>query len=215
MRWNWLPNFFYPFKLSADVLKNVPWRLISRNTSYVLKPYQPRLKRRRIKKLPLILGLALLIGLWPTSSHVIYADPIAPVVVTPAKVKSIPETKLVEQTAMQTIYVPPPVPVGGGASNCGSDPNLAYIYQHESGCCPTKWQGETFCPDTYYPTYDINTAGVGYGLCQSTPAGKMASAGADWATSWATQNAWCTSYANTRYGSTYLAYLHWLGAHNW
>lgn len=101
-----------------------------------------------------------------------------------------------------------------GATDCGSDPYLAHIYQNESGCCPTKWQGETVCPDTYYATYSTD-AQVGYGLCQSTPAGKMASAGADWTTSWEEQNAWCTQYAVARYGSTELAWAHWQVFHNW
>lgn len=102
-----------------------------------------------------------------------------------------------------------------GATNCGSDPYLSQIYQNESGCCPTKWQGEHVCPDTYYATYDPSTPGVGYGLCQSTPAAKMASSGADWTTSWAEQNAWCTNYAINRYGSTALAWAHWQVFHNW
>ena len=46
-----------------------------------------------------------------------------------------------------------------------------------------------------------NTAGSGaYGLCQSLPAAKMASAGADYMTNPVTQLRWCHSYAQERYG---------------
>lgn len=46
-----------------------------------------------------------------------------------------------------------------------------------------------------------NTAGSGaYGICQSLPASKMASAGSDYMTSGLTQLRWCDSYAKSRYG---------------
>ena len=86
-----------------------------------------------------------------------------------------------------------------------------YIVSHESGWCATKAQGEHFCaaiPDNPY------TSG-GYGLCQSTPGTKMASAGADWATNPITQLRWCSSYADRAYGSWGAAYNHWLSHHNW
>ena len=46
-----------------------------------------------------------------------------------------------------------------------------------------------------------NTKGSGaYGLCQSLPASKMASAGADYMTNPVTQLKWCNGYAHDRYG---------------
>lgn len=88
-----------------------------------------------------------------------------------------------------------------------------YIISHESGWCPTKWQGEVGTCPVYHgaPTSSY----TGYGLCQATPGYKMASAGDDWATNPITQLKWCTGYANGRYGSWYNAYLHWLSHHNW
>lgn len=47
-----------------------------------------------------------------------------------------------------------------------------------------------------------------YGVCQSKPGNKMASAGADWATNPITQLRWCNQYAIERYGG-------WLGAYNY
>ncbi len=73
-----------------------------------------------------------------------------------------------------------------------------YIISAESGWCPTKWQGEYGRCPAYHgaPT----SPRVGYGLCQATPASKMSTAGADWASNPVTQLKWCTNYAVTRYG---------------
>lgn len=87
-----------------------------------------------------------------------------------------------------------------------------YIISHESGWCPTKAQGQWGgCPP--YAGYVPATGG--YGLCQSTPGSKMASAGADWATNPVTQLRWCSGYAKSRYGGWAAAYSHWLSTHSW
>jgi uncharacterized protein YabE (DUF348 family) len=86
-----------------------------------------------------------------------------------------------------------------------------YIVSHESGWCPTKAQGEHYCPAVPDNQFTPN----GYGLCQSTPGTKMATAGADWATNPVTQLRWCSGYAQGRYGSWGAAYNHWLAYHNW
>lgn len=135
----------------------------------------------------------------------------------PKAYKTLPMASLgtVQQVSEVEVAVVPVYASTGGATNCGSDPYLAQIYQMESGCCPTKWQGEHVCPDTYEALYDVNTPGLGYGLCQSTPAGKMATAGSDWQTNWNTQNSWCLNYANQRYGSPAAAWAHWQQFRNW
>jgi resuscitation-promoting factor RpfB len=86
-----------------------------------------------------------------------------------------------------------------------------FIVSHESGWCATKAQGEHFCP----AVPDNPNTSNGYGLCQSTPGTKMATAGADWATNPITQLRWCSGYAQRAYGSWGAAYNHWLGHHNW
>ena len=86
-----------------------------------------------------------------------------------------------------------------------------YIISHESGWCATKWQGSRVCPTEFIP----NGGGPGYGLCQSTPATKMASAGPDWQTNPITQLNWCTSYARARYGGWPQAYTYWLSHRSW
>jgi len=93
-----------------------------------------------------------------------------------------------------------------------SDYNYAdYIISHESGWCPTKAQGQYGGCPAYagsVPSYG------GYGLCQSTPGSKMATAGSDWATNPVTQLRWCSGYAQ-RYGGWYGSYQHWVANHNW
>jgi len=61
-----------------------------------------------------------------------------------------------------------------------------------------------------------NTGGSGaYGLCQSLPATKMASAGEDYMTNPVTQLQWCDQYAERRYGSWSNALAFWQANHWW
>lgn len=106
--------------------------------------------------------------------------------------------------------------IKGDMALAGISPNdyqyADYIITHESGWCPTKAQGQVgYCPvyTGYVPSYG------GYGLCQSTPGSKMASAGADWATNPITQLKWCSGYAQSHYGSWSAAYIHWINYHWW
>lgn len=90
-----------------------------------------------------------------------------------------------------------------------------YIVSREGGWCATRWQGMTYCPG-YFIQYDsLYDTWEGYGLCQSTPGIKMATAGDDFATNPVTQMKWCNSYALARYGSWYASYIHWVNNHNW
>lgn len=146
-----------------------------------------------------------------------------------AMLKPLPQPSFTEAKVVEAIYVAPtvatvsaPAPVGDSNSwlvGAGISPGdygyVDYIISRESGWCPTKWQGQHTCPDNYYPTLDLNDGWVGYGLCQSTPGIKMATAGADFATNGVTQMKWCNSYAITRYGSWAAAYNYWLVHHNW
>ncbi len=60
-----------------------------------------------------------------------------------------------------------------------------------------------------------NPMSSAYGLCQSLPGSKMASAGSDWATNPVTQMKWCNGYATSRYGSWAGAYNFWISNHWW
>ncbi len=131
------------------------------------------------------------------------------------------------RTILQTVVTKPAVTqivvIGTSLSGIKGDMALAgiapsdytyvdYIVSHESGWCPTKAQG-TYgtCP----PYAGYVPASGGYGLCQSTPGSKMASAGADWATNPVTQLRWCSGYAQGHYGSWANAYNHWINYHWW
>ncbi len=135
--------------------------------------------------------------------------------------------QVVGRTVIQTVVTQPPVTeivvIGTSLSGIKGDMALAgiapsdyqyadYIITNESGWCPTKAQGEYgACP----PYAGSVPAYGGYGLCQSTPGDKMASAGSDWATNPITQLKWCSGYAESKYGSWYNAYIHWVNYHNW
>jgi len=106
-----------------------------------------------------------------------------------------------------------PVSTPSQSYSLPTDEAKAFIYQHESGNCPTKWQGEHgACPAYHGVPTDPN---VGYGLCQSTPASKMAVMGEGWETSYELQDQWCTNYANNRYGGWANAYTTWLRQRWW
>jgi hypothetical protein len=145
----------------------------------------------------------------------------------------IAEEAVAKQSPVATVPAPAPAPVQvqpvqqpvpgshedwmSQAGISQSDwPAVDYIISHESGWCPTKWEGEIGigCPE--YHGYSK----VGYGLCQSTPAIKMAVAGDDWATNPVTQLKWCNSYAQTcevyrHYCGWWGAYNHWVANRNW
>ncbi|MEV0017418.1 aggregation-promoting factor C-terminal-like domain-containing protein [Streptomyces tendae] len=59
----------------------------------------------------------------------------------------------------------------------------------------------------------VNASSGAYGLFQALPAGKYASAGADWRTNPATQIKWGLSYMDNRYGSPCEAWAFWQANH--
>lgn len=74
-----------------------------------------------------------------------------------------------------------------------------YIISHESG----------------WDYHAVNRSSGAYGLPQSLPAGKLASAGADWRDNPVTQLRWANNYAVGRYGSWEVAYRYWAANHWW
>lgn len=138
----------------------------------------------------------------------------------------------VGRTVLQSLILQEPVPqivARGKAIDINSDKSALmaaagispgdfayanYIISHESGWCWLKWQGQVgYCPTTYVALHPPD-AGYGYGLCQSTPGSKMATAGSDWQTNPITQLRWCSGYAS-RYGGWGGSYNHWLNYHSW
>lgn len=131
--------------------------------------------------------------------------------------RSVIQTVISQQPVTQIVVIGSSLSgIKGDMQLAGIDPGdytyVDYIISHESGWCPTKAQGQYGgCP----PYAGSVPSGGGYGLCQSTPGIKMASAGADWATNPITQLHWCAGYAIGRYGSWAAAYNHWVSNHNW
>lgn len=74
-----------------------------------------------------------------------------------------------------------------------------YIINHESGWNPKATNGGSGA----------------YGLPQSLPGSKMASAGSDWRSNPITQLKWMKSYVSSRYGGIGNAYRYWLSHHNY
>lgn len=70
-------------------------------------------------------------------------------------------------------------------------------------CLVALWNRESG-----WNTYAFNASSGAYGIPQSLPGSKMASAGADWATNPATQISWGLSYILGRYSAPCGAWEH-------
>ncbi|GAA2868671.1 hypothetical protein [Paenarthrobacter ilicis] len=81
--------------------------------------------------------------------------------------------------------------------------------QGEMTALNTLWEKES-----NWKTTATNASSGAYGIVQSLPAGKMASAGADWQTNYQTQIKWGLNYIKERYGSPSAALAFHL-SHNW
>lgn len=79
-----------------------------------------------------------------------------------------------------------------GWGSSGQSECLGYLWYRESG-----WRWDAY-----------NTSSGAYGIPQSLPASKMASAGPDWRTSSGTQIEWGLGYIRARYGSPCGAWAH-------
>lgn len=85
-----------------------------------------------------------------------------------------------------------------------------YDWMRQAGIPESDWQYVDYIVsrESGWRYTAQNPSSYAYGLCQSLPGNKMASAGADWLTNPVTQLKWCHNYAN-RYGGWYGSYLEW------
>ncbi|UMG91379.1 hypothetical protein [Nocardioides sp. TF02-7] len=81
--------------------------------------------------------------------------------------------------------------------------------QDQFGCLDSLWTRES-----NWNPYADNPTSSAYGIPQSLPGSKMASAGADWATNPVTQITWGLGYIRDRYGSPCSAWGH-SESHGW
>lgn len=110
-----------------------------------------------------------------------------------------PKTKVVARGSAASVIVGDKATLMAAAGIAPEDfAAVDYIIQKESG-----WRATATNP----------TSGA-FGLCQSLPASKMASAGDDWQTNPVTQLKWCNGYAVGRYGGWQNSYQRWL-IQNW
>ena len=117
-------------------------------------------------------------------------------------------------TVTKKVVVPPPVPAGAKLASGGRaapaagvpDPGTAQAIAHEMvvargwgedqySCLVALWKKESG-----WNVFAHNTSSGAYGIPQSLPGSKMATAGADWATNPATQITWGLGYISGRYG---------------
>lgn len=111
---------------------------------------------------------------------------------------------------------PTPPPAPAPPSNPGGNRGIAQGMlgsfgwgTDQWGCLDSLWQKESNWSHTA-----MNPSSGAYGIPQSLPGNKMASAGADWQTNPATQISWGLGYIQGRYGSPCAAWAH-SQAHNW
>lgn len=77
------------------------------------------------------------------------------------------------------------------------------VVNHESGWKVTAWNRQSGASDPLYDPYGA------YGLPQSHPPSKLASAGPDWRTSAETQLRWLIGYIRGRWTTPCAAWAHW------
>jgi hypothetical protein len=106
--------------------------------------------------------------------------------------------------------VPSGGPIGAGAAAAQRfAKSILWAYGWGPGQFPplqALWNGESG-----WRWNALNPSSGAYGIPQSLPASKMASAGADWRTNPATQIRWGLGYIKAAYGSPANAYGRWLG----
>ncbi|MDO5079905.1 G5 domain-containing protein [Buchananella hordeovulneris] len=143
-------------------------------------------------------------------------EPVKEIVAVGTKVKAeatpspSPSTEAPAETEAEAPAAPanPPAPAGNysGGDPRGIAQSMLASYgwsQSEFGCLDALWERES-----NWNPYAENPYSGAYGIPQSLPASKMASAGADWATNPATQISWGLSYIAGRYGSPCAAWAH-------
>lgn len=103
------------------------------------------------------------------------------------------------------------------ASVVASASSDKYSIMRQSGISESDFQAVDYIisKESSWRHLAVNSSSGATGLCQSLPASKMASAGADYLTNPVTQLRWCDSYAKTRYGGWWPAYNFWLKNHWW
>ncbi|KQN88953.1 hypothetical protein [Arthrobacter sp. Leaf69] len=151
----------------------------------------------------------------PTTGAVAAKSPAA----KPAKAAA-PAPKAAPKPAPKPVKKPAPKPVKKPAPVAVNDPAGAQAYAASKlgsyGWAPSQMQclQKLWTKESDWKTTATNPTSGAYGVVQSLPAEKMASAGADYRTNYRTQINWGLTYVKDRYGSPCEA-LNFHYAHNW
>ncbi|MGO4807317.1 hypothetical protein AB4089_19605 [Arthrobacter sp. 2MCAF15] len=164
----------------------------------------------------------------PTLSEVKAAEPpAAPVAAAPAPAPApaaapapAPAPAAAPAPAPAPASAPAPAAVPAPAPVAVDDPAGAQAYAASQlgsyGWAPGEMQclQKLWTKESDWKTTATNASSGAYGVVQSLPASKMASAGADYMTNYRTQINWGLNYVKERYGSPCGA-LNFHYAHNW
>lgn len=87
----------------------------------------------------------------------------------------------------------------------------AHDYMIANGYSEADWSAATWIinHESGWNPQATNPSSGAFGICQSLPGSKMASAGADWQTNYQTQFKWFLSYVDGRYSGAQNAYNFW------
>jgi hypothetical protein len=101
---------------------------------------------------------------------------------------------------------------GGGGGASGSNQEIGKKMMLGMGWDSNQWPAlkALWIGESGWNEKALNASSGAYGIPQALPAGKMASAGADWRTNAATQIKWGLGYIKSVYGSPANAYAQWL-----
>ncbi|WP_285240157.1 lytic transglycosylase domain-containing protein [Pseudarthrobacter sp. MEB009] len=147
----------------------------------------------------------------PAPANPAPANP-APAIPAPANPAPAPQVPV---EPVRPPVVVPSVPGGAvndpaGAKNYAAGRLAGYGWgQEQFPCLSQLWMKESG-----WRTTATNPSSGAYGIAQSLPAGKYASAGSDWLTNYRTQIEWGLGYISGRYGSPCAAWNHSI-AYNW
>lgn len=104
------------------------------------------------------------------------------------------------------------LPFTGGPSTSNANSALGKRMAASRGWTGANWSAlnSLWTGESGWNQFAKNPSSGAYGIPQSLPANKMASAGADYLTNPATQITWGENYITSRYGSPSAAYAQWL-----
>lgn len=101
---------------------------------------------------------------------------------------------------------------GGGGGGSSANQKIGQTLAAARGWSGPQWAAlkNLWNGESGWNERALNKASGAYGIPQSLPASKMASAGSDWKTNPATQIKWGMNYIASRYGNPVSAYAAWL-----